>query len=112
MDRREFNITALAAVGALAGRAVGATAPVRVNGRRIDEHLSALAAFGKNLQGGVSRIAYTEADRQGREYVTGRMRAAGLDVRMDAAGNIIGRRAGSESGLPPLWMGSHIDSVP
>ena len=40
------------------------------------------------------------------------MRAAGLDVRVDAAGNILGRRAGSDPSRKPLLFGSHIDSVP
>lgn len=87
-------------------------APVRVNGSRINEHLKALSQYGKNPQGGVSRIAYTEADLQGREYVMELMRAAQLEVSIDAAGNIVGRRTGSNSSLPPLVMGSHIDSVP
>ncbi len=42
----------------------------------------------------------------------GLMRAAKLDVSIDAAGNIIGRRVGNEQKLPPLLFGSHIDSVP
>ena len=40
------------------------------------------------------------------------MRAAQLEVGIDAAGNIIGRRAGSDRSLKPLLIGSHIDSVP
>jgi N-carbamoyl-L-amino-acid hydrolase len=83
-----------------------------VNGPRIVEHLTALSQFGKNPQGGVSRVAYSEADRQGREYAMGLMRSAGLEVSIDAAGNIVGRRAGSDPTLKPLVMGSHIDSVP
>jgi N-carbamoyl-L-amino-acid hydrolase len=71
-----------------------------------------LASFGKNAQGGVSRVAYSEADRQGREYVMGLMRAAKLDVSIDAAANLIGRRTGKNQNLPPLLFGSHIDSVP
>jgi N-carbamoyl-L-amino-acid hydrolase len=42
----------------------------------------------------------------------GLMRTAGLDVSVDAAGNILGRRAGADPTLPPLMLGSHIDSVP
>jgi N-carbamoyl-L-amino-acid hydrolase len=57
-------------------------------------------------------VAYSEADRQGREYVAGLMRAAGLEVSVDAAGNLVGRRVGSDASLKPLLMGSHIDSVP
>lgn len=85
---------------------------LQVNGTRIVEHLSALAEFGKNPQGGVTRVAYSDADRQGREYVMNLMRAAKLDVSLDAAGNIVGRRAGSHPALKPLVLGSHIDSVP
>ncbi len=40
------------------------------------------------------------------------MRAAGLDPRVDPAGNIFGRRAGTDASLPPILFGSHIDSVP
>ena len=73
--------------------------------------LQKLGEFGKNPEGGVSRVGFTEADIAGRAYVMGLMREAGLDVRVDAAGNIFGHRAGSEN-LPVLLFGSHIDSVP
>src|SRR6185503_2995905 len=84
----------------------------RVNGKRNMDHIHALAEFGKNPQGGVSRVAYSDADKQGREFVLGLLREAKLDVSIDAAGNLIGRRSGSASGLAPLLIGSHIDSVP
>ena len=89
-----------------------ATGNLRVNGQRIVDHLQALSEFGKNPQGGVSRIAYSEADRQGREYAMRLMREAGLQVAIDPAGNIVGSRPGSEPSLRPVLMGSHIDSVP
>ncbi len=97
------------AAGPLVAQSPG---PQRVNGARINAHLAALSEFGRNPQGGVSRVAYTPADLQGREYAISLMKAAGLDVRIDAAGNIVGSRAGSDASLPPLWIGSHIDSVP
>lgn len=92
--------------------AATSAAPPRVNGPRIVKHLEALSEYGKNPQGGVSRVAYTEADRAGRQYVMGLMREAGLDVHIDVAGNLVGTRAGSDSRLKPLVIGSHIDSVP
>jgi len=95
-----------------AATATAQTSPVRVQGERINAHLQALAQFGKNPQGGVSRVAYSEADLAGRAYVLGLMREAGLSVQVDAAGNLVGRRAGTEPGLQPLVIGSHIDSVP
>ena len=72
----------------------------------------ALAEFGKNPQGGVSRVAYSEADKQGRGYVLDLLKAAHLNVTTDAAGNLIGKRKGSDNNLKPLLIGSHIDSVP
>jgi len=89
-----------------------AQTPVRVNGQRINDHLSALSKFGANPQGGVSRVAYTEADLQGRGYAIALMKEAGLSVHIDAAGNIVGTRPGSDPALKPLLLGSHIDSVP
>ncbi len=112
MNRRQSHLSLLCAVAAIGLPLNLWQSEVRVNGARIVEHLTALSQFGKNPQGGVSRVAYSEADRQGREYVVGLMRASGLDVRIDAAGNLVGRRNGSDSTLKPLMIGSHIDSVP
>ncbi|HXI61924.1 MAG TPA: M20 family metallo-hydrolase, partial [Pyrinomonadaceae bacterium] len=114
MNRREFNfgVVGLAAAWVLPLATARGSETLRVNGARLNEHLKALSEFGKNPQGGVSRVAYSEADRQGREYVMGLMRAAKLDVSIDAAGNLVGRRAGSDSSLKPILFGSHIDSVP
>lgn len=96
----------------LAGSAQSSERALRVNGRRIEERLMALAQFGKNPEGGVSRVAFSDADVQGRQYVISLMREAGLTVRIDPAGNIIGRRDGSDPSLPVILFGSHIDSVP
>ncbi len=116
MNRRDFNCHLVAALGALAIRREGMSFPYppapRVNGKRLNDHIRALSRFGKNPQGGVSRMGYSDADRDAREYVMDLMRSAKLEVRIDAAGNIIGRRAGKEMSLAPLMMGSHIDSVP
>jgi N-carbamoyl-L-amino-acid hydrolase len=88
----------------------GRQSALRVDGNRLNRQLSELSAFGRT-PGGTNRVAYTEADIAGREYVTRLMREAGLAVRVDTAGNLIGRREGRENGLPVLLFGSHIDSV-
>lgn len=85
---------------------------LRVQRSRISQHLQALSEFGKNPQGGVSRVAYSDADLEGRQYVAGLMRDAKLEVTIDLAGNIVGSRQGSDPSLKPLLIGSHIDSVP
>lgn len=111
INRREFTYSLALSVGALSLRSPFQK-QVRVNGQRIMDHINALAEFGKNPQGGASRVAYSDADKQGREYVMGLMKNARLDVTIDAAGNLIGRRAGSDNNLKPLLIGSHIDTVP
>src|ERR1051326_126431 len=117
MNRREFNFalgTATAAVALKWPLAMtrGGARTLRVNGARLNQHLKELSEFGKNPQGGVSRVAYSEADRLGREYVIGLMRGAKLDTSIDAAGNLVGRRSGSDTSLMPILFGSHVDSVP
>ena len=67
---------------------------------------------GGTFADGVSRVAYSEADVAGRRYMIDLMRAAGLDPRVDPAGNIFGRRNGTDGSLAPILFGSHIDSVP
>ncbi len=85
---------------------------LRVNSQRIEKRIMELAEFGQDPRGGISRVAFSEADIQGRAYIMTLMHEAGLEVRVDAAGNIIGRREGSNPGLAPVVSGSHTDSVP
>lgn len=116
MNRREFAGTVGGAIAATMLPAWSlpsrqARVPL-IDAARLNEHLKALSAFGANPQGGVSRVAYSDFDRAGREYVMQLMREAKLDVSVDAAGNIFGRRAGTSPNLKPILFGSHIDSVP
>src|SRR5689334_21566664 len=112
MDRRAFvAVTAAGSAHALFG-ARAPQASLRVNGARLNAHLAGLSEFGKNPFGGVTRLAYTDADKAGREYAMKLMRDAKLDVSLDAAANIVGRRAGKDPSLKPILFGSHIDSVP
>ena len=89
---------------------------LRVDGARLRAHLEALSVFGRPADGafsdGVTRLGYSDADVQGRKDVMDLMRSAGLDPRIDAAGNIFARRNGSDAALGPILFGSHIDSVP
>jgi N-carbamoyl-L-amino-acid hydrolase len=86
-----------------------------VDAARLRRRLEQLSAFGRPPQGtfdsGVSRVAYSDADISARAWLLGEMRGAGLEPRIDAAGNIFARW-GTENGQPPILFGSHIDSVP
>lgn len=91
---------------------VGAQAPVEVNGARLNETMAMMKTFGDTAGGGSARVAYSDENRQALEYLTGLMAAAGLETHIDFAGNLIGRRDGSDASRAPLVSGSHIDTVP
>ena len=71
---------------------------LRVNGARLQSRLERLAEAGARPDGGVCRLALTEADGQGRDLVVGWMRELGLEVTIDAIGNVVGVRAGPRGG--------------
>jgi allantoate deiminase len=85
--------------------------PADVNGARLLQRLEELAAIGATAAGGVTRLAYSAQDLAGRQLVAGWMRAAGLAVGVDAAGNLLGRLPGTAGRGRSLGTGSHLDSV-
>ena len=58
-----------------------------------------------------TRAAFSERHHQGREFLAARMREAGLETSVDAAGNLIGRREGSAPNARTIMIGSHSDTV-
>lgn len=74
--------------------------------------LETLAGIGGTPQGGSNRLAFSDEDMAAREYFKSLMVEAGLSVREDAFGNIIGRLEGTNPSLPAVATGSHIDTVP
>ncbi|MDE2779077.1 MAG: M20 family metallo-hydrolase [Chloroflexota bacterium] len=84
---------------------------LNINAARLNRTLAELGRIGETPQG-MMRLAYSPFDIQGREYVTGLMRQAGLEVRIDPAGNVIARKPGSDPSLPAIALGSHTDTVP
>jgi N-carbamoyl-L-amino-acid hydrolase len=83
-----------------------------VNCKRLEENFQRLSTIGMQEGGGITRLAFSDADWEAREVIIELMKNAGLQVRVDAFGNLIGRREGLSSGKPVVMLGSHIDSVP
>ncbi len=83
---------------------------MRTNHERLGQSLADLARIGATVGGGVTRLALTDEDRAGRDQIRAWMEDAGLGVRVDDLGNIIGRRTGSED-IDPVILASHCDSV-
>ncbi len=108
---RYLTLCLIIALAVPAG-AVGETQLPTANAPRLQQRIAELSRFGANPEGGVSRVAFSDADIAGRDYIRKLMQEAGLVVRVDTAGNIIGRRDGSDPKAPAIMTGSHIDSVP
>ena len=83
---------------------------LEINGGRLMRRLRELAEIGPIDGGGVSRLALTDADKAGRDLVVTWMRDLGLEVSVDAIGNVVATGPGRLDG-PPVMTGSHIDTV-
>ena len=70
-----------------------------------------LSEIGKQASGGITRLSFSPEERQAKQRVTAWMEEAGLAVREDEMGNLIGRRDGLDKDAPVVLVGSHIDSV-
>jgi N-carbamoyl-L-amino-acid hydrolase len=88
------------------------TKKIKVNQDRIEKRIFELSKFGKDLNGKGYRVAFTKGDVEGRKWFIDQMKKAGLEVTIDFAGNIIGKRKGTNDSLKPIGFGSHIDMVP
>ena len=78
---------------------------------RLGSGILELATYRDSTRSGWTREVFSEAYRESRQWVAERMAAAGLEVRVDAAGNIVGRLAGTDPNAPALVTGSHTDTV-
>lgn len=83
-----------------------------INEQRIIERIDAIYKCGEKEDGTHSRIAFSKEDVAGRELFAKWLKELGIDCYFDPAGNMIGRLEGTEAGLPPIMIGSHLDTVP
>jgi len=85
---------------------------MKINSARLQQHFEAMSLIGKIGETGTCRPAHTELEKQGFEIAGSWMKEAGMSVRIDNFGNLIGRLEGKNPELPVLMMGSHLDSQP
>ncbi|HTU01564.1 MAG TPA: Zn-dependent hydrolase [Candidatus Sulfotelmatobacter sp.] len=82
---------------------------MRVDFGRLKRDLLELGRIGRSASGGVTRPSWSDADVEARRWLLAKLDEAGLQARVDAAGNILGRW---QAGAPAVLVGSHIDTVP
>ncbi|MDF1585052.1 Zn-dependent hydrolase [Marinimicrococcus flavescens] len=85
---------------------------LKINGQRLWDSLMEMAEIGGTPKGGCNRQTLTDLDREGRDLFTRWAEAAGCTVTVDEMGNMMARRPGRRDDLPPVVMGSHLDTQP
>jgi allantoate deiminase len=83
-----------------------------INQDRLWNRLMQLSEIGKQENGGITRLSFSREERQAKDLVISFMQEAGLSIREDEVGNVIGRKEGRIKDAPAILIGSHIDSVP
>lgn len=83
-----------------------------IDGHRLWASLMDMAKIGPTPGGGSGRLALTDLDRAGRDLFSAWCRDAGMTLETDAIGNLFASRAGTQDGLAPVMMGSHLDTQP
>jgi len=85
---------------------------LKIDGERLWGELMETAAIGGTPKGGICRLTLTDLDRQVREWFKARCEALGCTVTVDDMGAMFARRAGQRNDIPPIAMGSHLDTQP
>ena len=83
----------------------------RIDGKTLIRTIEKMATFTDRSDPPFTRRAFTETYLKGREWLKSHFEASGLDVKLDAAANLIGRREGLDRDKPPIMIGSHTDTV-
>jgi N-carbamoyl-L-amino-acid hydrolase len=94
------------------GTFVVAETNLRINGKRLWSSLMEMARIGATPNGGVNRLTLTDLDRQSRDLFAKWCTEAGCSVSVDRIGSMFARRSGEDETLPPVMVGSHLDSQP
>ena len=85
---------------------------IRIDGARLWDSLMKMGRIGGTPKGGCNRLTLTDVDKRGRALFADWCEAAGLSLTVDAMGNMFARRPGLDDALPPVMMGSHLDTQP
>ena len=85
---------------------------LRINGDRLWDSIHEIAKIGPGVRGGNNRQTLTDADGEGRRLFQKWCEAAGMSVTVDSMGTMFAQRPGEDDSLPPVMVGSHLDTQP
>src|ERR1700730_1177434 len=87
-------------------------ANLQINPQRLWASIMETAAFGATPKGGIKRLTLTDEDKLVGDWFKREAEARGCAVTVDAVGNMFAVRPGKRNDLPPIAMGSHLDTQP
>ncbi|WP_217569575.1 Zn-dependent hydrolase [Mesorhizobium sp. GbtcB19] len=85
---------------------------LRINSDRLWDSIMEMAKIGPGIAGGNNRQTVTDEDGEGRHLFKRWCEAAGLEMGLDEMGTMFARREGTDPSLPPVYVGSHLDTQP
>ncbi len=85
---------------------------LQIDSQRLWDDLMATAQIGATKKGGICRLTLTDLDRQVRDWFKAQCEGLGCTVTVDDVGTMFARRPGKNAALPPIAMGSHLDTQP
>jgi len=85
---------------------------LKIDSERLWGELMDTAQIGGTPKGGICRLTLTDLDRQVRDWFKARCEALGCTVTVDDMGAMFARRKGQRDDIPPIAMGSHLDTQP
>jgi N-carbamoyl-L-amino-acid hydrolase len=91
---------------------IAAMKNLTIDPERLWDDLMQTAQIGATPKGGICRLTLTDLDRQVRDWFTTRAQALGCTVTVDDMGNMFARRKGTRDDVPPIGIGSHLDTQP
>jgi N-carbamoyl-L-amino-acid hydrolase len=98
--------------GALARTGALNVQNLQIGAQRLWDALMHTAQIGATPKGGICRLTLTDLDREVRDWFKAQCEALGCAVAVDEVGNMFARRPGRNQSLPPIAMGSHLDTQP
>jgi beta-ureidopropionase / N-carbamoyl-L-amino-acid hydrolase len=85
---------------------------LKIDGQRLWDSIHEMAEIGPGVRGGSNRQTLTDEDAEGRRLFQRWCEAAGMTVAVDSMGTMFAHRKGEDESLPPVMIGSHLDTQP
>lgn len=89
---------------------MSSSSSTHINIERFWQTIERSGTIGIGRPGGLARLTLSDSDKEMRDLFVSWCQEAGLTVRIDGIGNIFARRSGTDDSLPPVVMGSHLDT--